>query len=87
MLLHRQKPGQGGTSLALVEGHDHLADDRQPVWRHEHVLGAAESDAFGAELTCLGRIGRRVRVRVHPEPANPVGPPEDRLEVLVQAWR
>ena len=86
-LLHRQELGQRGAALDLVGGHDHLADDREPVLRHEHVLGAAEADPFGAELACLTRVGRRVRVRVHSQPANLVGPIEDRLEVVVPAWR
>ena len=65
--------------LVLGASHDHLTDDRQPVVGHEHVLGAAEADAFGAELARLRRILRRVRVRPDAQPASLVGPPEDGL--------
>src|SRR5207249_10605985 len=37
-------------ALPIFLGHDHLLHDRQPVLRHEHVLGAAEADALCAEL-------------------------------------
>ena len=51
------------------------------------MLGAAEADALGAELTRLRRILRRVRVRPHAQPAGLVGPREDGLEVLVHPRR
>ncbi len=59
----------------------------QAVVGHEHVLGAAEADALGAELARLGRVLGRVRVRAHLEAAHLVGPAEDRLEVLVDLRR
>ena len=68
---------------ALVVGQDHLPHDRQPVGGHEHVLGAAEPDALGAELARLRGVLGRVGVRAHAQAADLVGPAEDRLEVLV----
>ena len=59
----------------------------QPVLRHEHVLGAAEADSFGAELACLTCVGRRVRVRMHSQPAYGVGPPRIVSKSFVPAWR
>ena len=59
----------------------------QPVRRHEHVLGAAEADALGAELARLGGVLGRVGVRAHAQPAELVRPAEDRLEVLVDRGR
>ena len=44
-----------------VLGHDHLAHLRLAVGLHEHVLGAAQADALGAEARVRGarRRGRR----------------------------
>ena len=36
-------------AILLVVGHDHGAHVRQAVLGEEHVLGAAQADAFGAE--------------------------------------
>ena len=41
----------------------------------EHVLGAAEPDALGAEVAAATRVVRRVGVGAHPEVAHLVGPP------------
>ena len=86
-LLHRQQPVERRATLLLVRRQDHLLDDRQPVGRHEHVLGAAETDSLGAELACLRRVLGRVGVRAHAQAAQLVGPAEDRLEVLVDRGR
>ena len=51
------------------------------------MLGAAEADALGSELPRLGGILGRVGVRPHPQPAQLVGPVEDRAEVLVDRGR
>ena len=70
-----------------LDGHDHLAHDRQPLLGQEHVLGAAEADPLGAELARLGGVLGRVGVRAHLQPADLVRPAEDRLEVLVDLRR
>ena len=49
----------------LVLGQDHLLHDRQPLVAEEHVLGAAEADALGAELARAGGVLGRVGVRAH----------------------
>ena len=71
----------------LVARQDHLLHDGQPVLRHEHVLGAAEADALGAELARLRRVLGCVRVRAHAQPPQVVGPAEDGAEVLVDRRR
>ena len=86
-LLHGQQLVERDAPGRLVARQDHLLHDRQPVLRHEHVLGAAEADALGAELARLGGILGRVGVRAHPQPAQLVGPVEDRAEVLVDRRR
>ena len=47
--LHRQQLGERGAARFLVVGEDHLAHRLDAVLVEEHVLGAAEPDAFGAE--------------------------------------
>ncbi len=86
-LLHRQQPLERRTPLVLVPRQDHLAHDRQPLVGHEHVLGAAEPDALGAELARLRGVLGSVGVRAHPQAAEVVGPAEDRPEVLVDRGR
>ena len=71
----------------LVVRKDHLLHDRQPLGRHEHVLGAAEADPFRAELARLRGVLGRVGVPADPQATEPVGPVEDRLEVLVDRGR
>ena len=86
-LLHRQQLVERRATILLGDGEDHLLHHRQPLLLHEHVLGAAEADALGAELARLGGVLRRVGVGAHAQPAHVVGPGEDRLEVLVDAGR
>ena len=61
-----------GSSLAsaarralLVFGQDHLAHRADAVLVEEHVLGAAEPDALGAEFDRGARVGRRVGIGAH----------------------
>ena len=86
-LLHRQQLVERDAARCLVPRQDHLLHDRQPVLGHEHVLGAAEADALRSELARLGGILGRIRIRAHAEPAELVGPVEDRAEVLVDRRR
>ena len=53
--LHRQQLGERGASAFLGFGQDHLAHRDDPIALEEHVLGAAEPDALGAELSCAWR--------------------------------
>ena len=82
LLLQRQQLGQRGAALRLGAGHDHRAHLRLAVGGHEHVLGPAQADALGAVLECLERVGRRVGVGAHAEPADVVGPAQHALEAL-----
>ena len=48
--LHRQQFRQRGAARLLVLGEDHLAHGADAGFLEEHVLGAAQADAFSAEL-------------------------------------
>ena len=74
LALHRLDLGQRRAAALLVVGQDHLAHGHDAVALEEHVLGAAEADALGAELARLGRIGRRLGVGADAERAELVGP-------------
>ena len=86
-LLDRQELVERDTPGRLVARHDHLLHDREPVLGHEHVLGATEADALRSELARLRGVLGRVGVRPHAQPAELVGPVEDRAEVLVDRRR
>ena len=64
-------------------GEDHLAHHRQAVGGEEHVLGAAQADALGAELAGVGGVLAGVGVGAHAELAlaDLVGPLEDGVEL------
>ena len=47
--LHRQQLGQRGAALRRGAGDDHLAHGGDAVGLEEHVLGARQADALGAE--------------------------------------
>lgn len=49
----------------------------------EHVLGATEPDALGAEPAGHARIVRRIGVRAHLEPSTGIGPPEELGEAAI----
>ena len=72
--LHRQQLGERGAARFLVVGQDHLAHRLDAVFVEEHVLGAAQPDALGAEAHCSLGIGRRVGIGAHAELAHFVGP-------------
>ena len=85
-LLEWQEPVERGPARRLVVREDHLLDHRQ-LLAEEHVLGAAEPDSLGAQLTRFRRVGRRVGVRVHFQVPDVVRPAENQLEILVQPCR
>ncbi len=47
--LEGQQLVEGGLALFFRLGQDHLLHDGQAFLFHEHMLGAAEADTFGAE--------------------------------------
>ena len=55
-----------GVFVGFVVGEDHALHDRQPV-AEEHVLGAAQADALGAELAGALRVFGEIGVRAHPQ--------------------
>ena len=59
-------------SSSSVCGQDHAPHDGQAVLAEEHVLGAAQADALGAELAGVGGVGAVVGVGPH-APACPCG--------------
>ena len=87
LALERQQLGQVLLALGGVGRHDHVAHVRQALLLHEHVLGAAEADALGAELAGLLRILRRVGVGAHLQAAHLVGPAQYGVDVLVRVRR
>ena len=80
-LLHRQDLGQRLLALLLGVGEDHLAHGRDAVGLEEHMLGAAQADALGAEGHRLLGVARGVGVGAHLEGAGRVGPAHEAGEV------
>ena len=58
--LHRQELGERRAPRLLVVGEDHLAHRLDARLVEEHVLGAAEPDAFGAEACTATRASAGV---------------------------
>ncbi len=77
--LDLEQLGEGRLLVLGLAGEDHAAHDREAVLGQEHVLGTAQADALGAELTGPGGVGAGVGVGPHAEaaPADLVGPAED----------
>ena len=63
-----------GAARLLVLGEDHLAHGADAGLLEEHVLGAAQPDAFGAELDRGARILRRIGIDAHAESCAPDRP-------------
>ena len=82
--LHRQDLGERRAARLLRIGEDHLAHREDAVGIEEHVFGAAQSDALGAELQSGARIRRRVGIGAHAELAHLVGPGHQRAELARQ---
>ena len=78
--LHRQKLGERGAARRLVVGQNHLAHGADAILVEEHMLGAAQPDAFGAEFDRGARVGRRVGIGAHFQFAHAVGPFHQRGE-------
>ena len=82
--LHRQQFRQRGAARFLVLGQDHLAHGADAVLVEEHVLGAAQPDAFGAEFDRGAGVGRRVGIGAHFQLAHRIGPFHQRGEFAGQ---
>ena len=70
--------------VLVVVGEDHLPHGGDALGIEEHVLGAAEPDAFGAEVARGARVERRVGVGPHPQLARGVGPLHELGELVAQ---
>ena len=53
---------RASAAVLLVVGEDHGAHVRQTIFREEHVLGAAQADAFCSECACLDGVARNVGI-------------------------
>ena len=67
-----------------ILGQDHLAHDRQTIGGEEHVLRAAQADAFRTEAAGVGGVlaGVGVGAHAHLALADLIGPLQDRGELL-----
>ena len=72
--------------LDRAVGEDEPLHQREAI-TEEHVLGAAEADALGAEATRHLGVVREVGVGAHPHPPERVGPREDGLERTARVGR
>ena len=72
--LHGQELLEGGAAVLLVVGQDHGAHVLDAVLGKEHVLGAAEADAFGSEQASILGVAGDVGVGANLEPANRIDP-------------
>ena len=79
----RPSSASAAVFLGRRVGQDHLAHHRQAVGGEEHVLGAAQADALGAELAGVGGVFAGVGVGAHAQLAlaDLVGPLEDGVEL------
>ena len=74
LTLDRQQLGQRLAPALRILGHDHLAHRDDAVALEEHVLGAAQADAFGAEAARGARVGRCVGIGAHAHAGAPRRP-------------
>ena len=84
LTLHRQDFGERRATPVGILGQDHLAHRGQPDVVEEHVLGAAETDALGAEAARRTGVERGLRVGPDAEPAVLVGPAHQSREIARQ---
>ena len=82
--LERQQLRERGLASFVVGRKDHLAHRLNAIAFEEHVLGAAEADAFGAKVASPLGVGRRVGVGANLQRAILVGPLHDLGEVAAQ---
>src|SRR5262245_7537596 len=84
LTLQRQQLCQRFPAIGFALRENHTLYDRDAPFAEEHVLGAAEPDALGAEgMGKFGLIGL-IRVRAYPEPPERVGPRQQLLEPPIE---
>ena len=85
--LHRQQLVECRAAVLFVVGENHALHDRDAALAEKHVLGAAQTDAAGAErvgeLRLIGLIG----IGAHAKAAELVGPLQQRVEALIDRRR
>src|SRR5690606_5752024 len=69
-----------------VVGEDHFTDVEDAFSIEKHVLGAAESDSFGAVFATVATIKRSFRIGANFYFSEFVGPSHEFVEVFVQDW-
>ena len=79
--LHGQQLLQCVAAVLLVVGKDHRAHVLDAVFGKEHVLGAAQADAFGAECSCLPGVAGNVGVGADFQLAQRVDPAHELHQV------
>src|SRR5215469_8389970 len=79
--LHGQQFLQGGAAVLLVVGENHGPHVWNLLRPEEHVLGAAEPDALGAERPRLDSVARNVGVGANFHGAMRIGPGHEFLEL------
>ena len=84
-LLEREQLVERTAASILVLGHDHRAHLWLAIGCHEHVLGAAQPDPFGAEALSVASVLGRVGVGAYAELAQLIAPPQDSLEAGIDA--
>ena len=79
--LHRQELGKRDPPPRLVGRQDHFAHDIDALALEEHMLGAAQTNALGAERAGRPRIGRGLGIGAHGHAAAGIGPGHDLAEI------
>ena len=82
LALERQQLGQRRATAGFVMRHDHLADGGDAGRVEEHMFGAAQADALGAEFARGIGIQRGFGVGAHLHPADAVGPAHQGGEIV-----
>ena len=85
--LHGQQLLERVAAVLLVVGQNHGAHVLDAVFGKEHVLGAAEADAFGAEQACLLGVAGNVGVGADVELAQRVDPAHELDQIGIVGLR
>src|SRR5256885_1435260 len=75
-----------GTPSGFVLGHDHPAHRADAIGLEEHVLSAAQPDAFSAEASCHACVGHGLGIGADLHVADGVRPAHQRREILRRLW-
>ena len=85
--LHGQQLLEGFAAILLVVGQDHGAHVVDAVLGKEHVLGAAQADAFGAEEASLLGVAGNVGIGADLEPAHRIDPAHELDQIGIVGLR